>query len=69
MVSWISAACFSFGQGWDAVPQYHAGCSVPGGDTLTPHLEALEEGGVLIKKKKKKDKLRHSYVSPVLKKV
>lgn len=52
------------------VPQYGAGCSVPGGAALllvASQLGALGEGWVLIFKKS--DKLRHSYVSAILKKV
>lgn len=52
------------------VPQHHAGCSVPGGAALVlvaSQLGALEEGWILILKKS--DKLRHSYVSVILKKV
>lgn len=52
------------------VPQCDAGCSVPGGAALllvASQLGALGEGWVLILKKS--DKLRHSYVSAILKKV
>lgn len=74
-VSRISAACFFFGQGgqgWDAGPstQFTLLCAWRRGSAAC----GLTAGGFGRKmgfdlKQKKKDKLRHSYVSPVLKKV